>query len=731
MSSVPLMALRNSERRSDEAHDSDQISDEEDEPLESVLANMKYRPQNYRPVDFWSSVIFLGATCFVIGFVVSYVLFLTIDQNTRDSQSIEYDADLRIASAFLHEISAASISKFVSTLITTRNELQHNWALKLQQHFSSLDFDSVSSVMPTVVTLSYYDIKKRNMVTVIDENGEDGRNFGGITGDMHSDVQGLSVSSVVNGTVVYINFGRESDFKYLETLHVGVENSIVLARLGKVPPVDLVHRCLEKRAIGVILFADPQQYPDSNKGSKPFLLPSHLGMLQKMHGNPATEGTNDTSCVPVQMISAKDAEYLFMDMSSNNPSPYSWKGSMNVSYQTGPGFSTSNWKLKMQTYMVNVKKTYYSVSGAIRGSREPDRYVLIGISHGSLSGNDNLGAVASMMELARVFRVLSRDRGWRPSRSVVFCSWGFSSVDGSVSPVPLVHDWGHLMQQRAVAYLDLDVAVTGDRALHIEATPLLFKTIYNASSLMLDLDLASAKPHIQTVFDSWLRSGDPKKPNFRVNIINSEGNAQHLLHDLGVPSLILHFMSTEGDSEGFRHHTAVAKLWALLTWLLADSLIVPFDTTQYAAFLHDSVNAVSTQYEKYVKAYAVQLGSAVRNFTIAAKAFQYKLLHVDKSKSLKMRIMNDQQLQLERAFLHHTNSPASSFARHAVFSSGTSVNVNRTAGFGVLQDYLDDLMSSPFPNFVQSKVEDYLQSVIHCITSASRSLDIPHHLPEL
>ena len=33
--------------------------------------------------------------------------------------------------------------------------------------------------------------------------------------------------------------------------------------------------------------------------------------------------------------------------------------------------------------------------------------------------------------------------------------------------------------------------------------------------------------------------------NFRVNIINSEGNAQHLLHDLGVPSLILHFMSTE------------------------------------------------------------------------------------------------------------------------------------------------------------------------------------------
>jgi hypothetical protein len=53
-----------------------------------------------------------------------------------------------------------------------------------------------------------------------------------------------------------------------------------------------VHRCLEKGAIGVILFADPQQYPDGNKRNKPFLLPSHLGMLQNMHGNPATEGVS-------------------------------------------------------------------------------------------------------------------------------------------------------------------------------------------------------------------------------------------------------------------------------------------------------------------------------------------------------------------------------------------------------------------------------------------------------
>jgi hypothetical protein len=66
-----------------------------------------------------------------------------------------------------------------------------------------------------------------------------------------------------------------------------------------------------------------------------------------------------------------------------------------------------------------------------------------------------------------------------------------------------------------------------------------------------------------------------------------------------------------------------------------------------------------------------------------------------------------------------------------VFSPGASVNVNRTAGFGVLQDLLDDMMSSPVSDFVQSKLEDYLQSVIHCITSASHGLHIPLQLPEL
>lgn len=57
-------------------------------------------------------------------------------------------------------------------------------------------------------------------------------------------------------------------------------------------------------------------------------------------------------------------------------------------------------------YAINILNLLQSFIGLIFA----DRYVLLGNSHGSLSGNDNSGSVASMMELARVFRLLS-DRG--------------------------------------------------------------------------------------------------------------------------------------------------------------------------------------------------------------------------------------------------------------------------------------------------------------------------------
>lgn len=66
-----------------------------------------------------------------------------------------------------------------------------------------------------------------------------------------------------------------------------------------------------------------------------------------------------------------------------------------------------------------------------------------------------------------------------------------------------------------------------------------------------------------------------------------------------------------------------------------------------------------------------------------------------------------------------------------MFSPRLSVNVNGTAGFGTLQDLLDNLVSSPVADFVRTKVEDHLQCLIQRIISAALGLHVPLHLPVL
>jgi hypothetical protein len=56
------------------------------------------------------------------------------------------------------------------------------------------------------------------------------------------------------------------------------------------------------------------------------------------------------------------------------------------------------------------------------------------------------------------------------------------------------------------------VLYIGNKSLSVEAAPLLFKTLYDASLLVPNPGAAAARPGMQTIFDSWLKSADPKKP---------------------------------------------------------------------------------------------------------------------------------------------------------------------------------------------------------------------------
>ena len=50
--------------------------------------------------------------------------------------------------------------------------------------------------------------------------------------------------------------------------------------------------------------------------------------------------------------------------------------------------------------------------------------------------------------------------GWKPRRSIVFCSWGAEEY-GLVGSYEWAEQYGKILSERAVAYINVDIAVEG------------------------------------------------------------------------------------------------------------------------------------------------------------------------------------------------------------------------------------------------------------------------------
>ena len=50
--------------------------------------------------------------------------------------------------------------------------------------------------------------------------------------------------------------------------------------------------------------------------------------------------------------------------------------------------------------------------------------------------------------------------GWRPRRSIVFCSWGAEEY-GLIASTEWVENFAKVLSHRSIAYLNVDVAVDG------------------------------------------------------------------------------------------------------------------------------------------------------------------------------------------------------------------------------------------------------------------------------
>ncbi|XP_049267291.1 N-acetylated-alpha-linked acidic dipeptidase 2-like, partial [Rhipicephalus sanguineus] len=237
--------------------------------------------------------------------------------------------------------------------------------------------------------------------------------------------------------MVFVNYGRRKDMDQLEENGVEVEGRICLARFGGAHPVDKCRNCHERGGVGLLVFADPEDvaplgplkvYPDTA-----FVDGSALQRGSLYHyGDPETPGypsvdkalrgedSNNLAPIPALVIGYDDADVFLKSLGGEQ---LGWKGGLNDTYKTGPLFPEGR-KIQMSVSSTRVTRVVKSVLGIVRGSGEPDRFVITGAHHDSwgYGAIEPSSATAALLELGRALGALIK-RGWAPRRTIVLASW--------------------------------------------------------------------------------------------------------------------------------------------------------------------------------------------------------------------------------------------------------------------------------------------------------------------
>uniref|UniRef100_A0A0D3ETU0 Aminopeptidase NAALADL1 n=1 Tax=Oryza barthii TaxID=65489 RepID=A0A0D3ETU0_9ORYZ len=467
-----------------------------------------------------------------------------------------------------------------------------------------------------------------------------------------------AASGSVSAEAVYANYGREEDFAYLASRGVDVAGKVAVARYGRIHCEDIVHNARVAGAAAAVVYTDPLQYggapgeawfPDSR-----WLPPTgvQVGSLFRGVGDPTTpmwassEGcervsveeamdTDDMPGIPALPVSARDAAEIHAAL-GGDAAPADWQGREGSPvYRLGPGPAILN-----LTYTGNdTMATIENVFAVIEGAEEPDRYVILGNHRDAwtFGASDPNSGTAAMIELAQRLSVLQK-QGWRPRRTIIFCSWDAEEY-GLTGSTEWVEENREMLSSRAVAYLNVDVSVVGP---------------------VQDPDNSS-----QTVYDSWVKS-----------------NISPL--DQAIPYIIRYTMTScgwrnseiQGSVGTLQRHFRItaASIWGMMALRLADEEILPFNYMSYPVELEAYTKVV----ENEVGGTAIScspLHNAIRALKTAAtkvngerKELQRQLSSNQlKKDSMKIRSLNDRLMQAERAFTNREGLFKQEWFKHLVY----------------------------------------------------------------
>jgi len=446
---------------------------------------------------------------------------------------------------------------------------------------------------------------------------------------------GSSGSGDVTGAVVYANYGRLEDFDQLAAQHVDLHGKIVLVRYGGNFRGVKVYIAQLRGAAGVLIYSDPQDdgyykgdawplgpwRPDTGvqRGSVQFLF--------KYSGDPETPGVASTLDLPDSArispegnqphiisipISYHDAAPILKALGGPGV-PQGWQGALPFRYHLGAttsadGVGSGTVRVHLVSQQDYQRRIIWDVIGKIKGTEYPDDWVVAGNHrdawvYGAVDPNSG---TAAMLESVHGLGALLKT-GWRPKRTMVFCSWD-AEEEGLIGSTEWVEAHAKILEN-AVAYFNVDVAVAGPD-FSAAAVPSL-------KQFIRELTHAVPSPLGATVYDQWkiqhAEGNDHRASNapaadeeVHVGDLGSGSDFTPFLQHVGVPSTDIGsggpygvYHSTFDDYAWFIQNAdphfvylqEMARVFGLEALRMADSDVLPYDYITYAKAIDSYIAA--------------------------------------------------------------------------------------------------------------------------------------------
>jgi N-acetylated-alpha-linked acidic dipeptidase len=495
-------------------------------------------------------------------------------------------AEIRLEQRFDADLSAADLRAWMQQMSSAPNHVgsAHDKAnaefqlAKFREWGWDASIETFSVLYPTPREVSVELIAPTHFKALLSEPPIEGDSTSTQTKDELPPYNVYGADGDVTAELIYVNQGMPDDYKELEREGLSVKGRIVLTRYGGGWRGLKPKLAYEHGAVGCLIYSDPRDdgygagdtYPKGGFRPRDAVQRGSVQDLTLYSGDPLTPGVGavpgakrlalkDAKTllkIPVLPISYADAEPLLAALGGRVAQP-SWRGGLPMTYHMGPGPAQVHMKVLSDWN----QKPIYDVVAKIKGSEEPDRWIIRGNHHDGwvFGAMDPLAGQVALMAEAKSIGKLVKE-GWRPRRTLVYDSWD-GEEPGLLGSTEWAEQHAAELKVKAVMYVNSDT--NGRGFLQAEGSHALQHFLSEAARDVKDPEtgasvLARALAHRRvSAYDAGALGDSAARAvangDLQLGALGSGSDYTPFLQHLGINSVNLGF---EGEAQYGVYHSA-------------------------------------------------------------------------------------------------------------------------------------------------------------------------------